>query len=137
MIGYAIVRWPGFRGPRTSTQTAILTAGLKLDDRNATIDYPDLGREWIRGDGNSGSKHGAIASIKVEGETATITFAKNKITQNRCTKGHYTNRISQIMSDGTVVYYYVCDTEITETVEVAPSPPVKVGARYVFGLKPG
>lgn len=137
-IGYALVKWPGFRGPRTGTQTAILTAGLQLDDRGATIEYPELKRDWISGDGNVGNfALGAIASIKLDGERATVTFVKQKVTQKRCTKGHYTNRISQIMTDGTVVYYYQCDAEVTETIEVAPSPPVYVGARYVAGLKPG
>ncbi len=138
VIGYAIERWPGFRGPRTATQTAILTAGLTLDQRGAAIDFPDLDRDWIRGDGNTGNYGlGGIESVKIEGERATVTFAKQKVTQNRCTKGHQTSRISQIMSDGTVVYYYVCDTEITETIEVAPSPPMSIGARYAAGLKKG
>ena len=55
----------------------------------------------------------------------------------RCVKGHTTSRIRQIMGDGTVVYWYQCDQEVTETIEVEPSPPVKVGARYVVGLEPG
>lgn len=137
-IGNSIGRWPGFRGPRTATQTAILTAGLKLDKRDAAIEFPQVSRDWISGDGMVGNYgFGVIESVKIEGERATITFKKEKVTQNRCTKGHYTNRISQIMSDGTVVYYYVCDVEITETIEVAPSPPMRVAARYAAGMKPG
>lgn len=138
VIGHSIERWPGFRGPRTATQTAILTADLKLDDRDASLDYPDLKRDWIRGDGNVGiSGLGGIARVKIEGERAIITFQKEKVTQNRCVKGHTTSRIRQIMGDGTVVYWYQCDQEVTETIEVEPSPPVKVGARYVVGLEPG
>ncbi len=139
LVGYGLVRWPGFRGPRTAGQTAILTAGLELDDRNATIDHPKVHRDWIRGTGNTGvTGQGAIESVKIDTakDQATITFAKKKITQQRCVKGHYTNRISQIL-DGTIHYYYVCDKEITETIEVPPSPPLKVGARYATGLKPG
>ena len=138
VIGYAIERWPGFRGPRTATQTAILVAGLKLDKRDASIDFPELKRDWIRGDGgNSNFGLGGVESVKIEGERATVTFAKEKVTQTRCTKGHYTSQISQIMSDGTVVYYYVCDKEVTETIEVPPSPPMYIGARYAAGLKKG
>jgi hypothetical protein len=138
VIGHSIQRWPGFRGPRTATQTAILTADLKLDDRDASIDVPNVMREWIGGDGNVGINGvGAIAKIEVEGERATIRFKKEKVTQTRCTKGHSTSRIRQIMGDGTVIYWYQCDQEITETIEVEPSPPIRVGARYVAGLKPG
>jgi len=137
-IGNALVRWPGFRGPRTATQTAILTAGLKLDDRSASIDFPKLARAWISGDGNVGAAaRGAVQSVTIDGERATVTFAKQKVLETRCTKGHDTNRISQIMSDGTVHYYYQCDTEVTEMVEVTPSPPVRVAARYATGIKPG
>lgn len=137
-IGYAIGRWPGLRGPRTATQTAILTADLKLDDRDASLDYPDVKRAWIGGDGNVGNfGFGAIAKIEIAGERATVTFAKQKVTQTRCTRGHYTSRISQIMTDGTVVYYYECDKEIIETIEVEPYAPMKFGARYAAGLKPG
>jgi len=139
-IGYSTTRWPGFRGPRTAAHTAILTAGLQLDDRSATIEFPEVNRDWIKGDGGvSTSGLGAIESVKIDAakDRATVTFAKQKVTQNRCTKGHYTNRINQIMPDGTFHYYYVCDTEITETIEVAPSPPLPVGTRYVSGIKPG
>lgn len=137
-IGAALVRWPGFRGPRTATQTAILTANLKLDARDATLDFPKVHRGWIKGDGNAQNYVlGVVAAVKVEGESATVTFAKQKVKQTRCAKGHYTSQISQIMSDGTVHYYYVCDTEVQETIEVPPSPPLKVVARYAAGLKAG
>ncbi|MBA3463579.1 MAG: hypothetical protein H0T46_26720 [Deltaproteobacteria bacterium] len=138
VIGDAIGRWPGFRGPRTGTQTAILTAGFKLDNRNASIEFPEVKRDWISGSGSVDQfGFGVIDSIKADGERVTITFKKEKITQTRCVKGHYTNRISQIMSNGTVVYYYVCDQEITETIQVAPWTPIKVAARYAVGFKPG
>lgn len=137
-IGHALARWPGMRGPRTATQSAIVSAGLTLDKRDAEIEYPDVRRDWIQGDGNLGTAGaGAIKSAVVAGDTATVTFQKQKITQKRCTKGHSTNKIRAINADGTILYWYVCDKEITETIEVAPWPPAKVHARYVAGLKPG
>jgi hypothetical protein len=138
MIGGALVRWPGLRGPRTATHTAILTSGLQLDDTGAQLDYPEIKRDFIRGTGNVGAVgNGRIDSIKVDGERATITFKKEKVTQKRCTKGHRTNRITRIDSFGAFVYEYVCDKEITETIDVEPSPPLKVVARTTAGMKPG
>jgi len=137
-IGLALQRWPGFRGTRTATQTMILTAGLELDQRDQAITYPEVTRSWITGTGMMGTTGvGGVKSIAVDGDTATVTFANVKVTQTRCVKGHSTNRIRQITADGTFVYWYVCDKEITETIEVPPSPPLKVRARYVTGIKPG
>ncbi len=137
-IGASLARWPGFRGPRTGTQTAILTAGLTLDQRDATIEYPELKRDWIVGDNNSATfGPGAVASLKAEGDKVTVTFAKQKVTQKRCTKGHSTSKIQRITSDGQFIYQYVCDVEITETIMVPPSPPLKVLARYADGVKAG
>lgn len=137
LIGFSLVKWPGFRGPRTASHTAILTAGIKLDDRDATLDFPDLDREWMRGTGNTGiAATGVIQKLEVQGEKTTITFKKEKITQQRCVKGHETTKISQIL-DGRVHYYYQCDQEITETIEVPPSPPRKVRTRYASALAVG
>src|SRR5262249_10139424 len=38
LLGDALRRWPGFRGPRTATQTAILGAGIGFDDRDAKLE---------------------------------------------------------------------------------------------------
>lgn len=78
-----------------------------------------------------------IASIKVSGDKATITFKKEKVKQTRCTEGHYTNRITMISASGEVSYQYVCTKQINETIVVAPFDPQTVHARYVTGLKPG
>lgn len=137
-IGAAIERWPGLRGPRTSTQTAILTAGLQLDQRDARIAYPALRREWIKSDHNIGvTGPYAIASVKVEGENATITFAKQKVRQTRCVKGHHTNRVQRITESGQFIYEYQCDKYVDETIEVSPAPPQKVLAKYTTGLTAG
>ncbi|MFN0246679.1 MAG: hypothetical protein ACKV2T_07205 [Kofleriaceae bacterium] len=137
VIGATLERWPGFRGPRTGTQTAILTAGLQLDQRDAQIDFPDLKRDFIDGDSNTAMTIAAMASVKIEGETATVTFQKQKVKQTRCTKGHTTNRIQRINDFGQFVYEYKCDVWVNETIDVEPSPPIKVRAKYAAGLAAG
>ena len=138
-LAYSMLRWPGFRGPRTATQTAILTAGLSLDKRGAEIEHPEVKRHWIGNPSASmgGVATGTIAKIEQEGEDSRVTFARVKVTQTRCTKGHYTTQIVRIWPNGTIQYYYQCDSEITETVEVEQYPPAKVKKRYAAGLKPG
>lgn len=138
VIADVAFRWPGMRGPRTATQTAILTAGLVFDKRETALDYPTVSRLTPSGTGTrENGLLAAIDSVKVEGDTATIAFAKRKVKQTRCTKGHMTSRIVRIWPDGTFQYYYQCDAEVTETIEVAPSPPLKVAARYATGLAKG
>jgi hypothetical protein len=138
ILGAAMSRWPGFRGPRTAAHTAILTAGITLDDRDARIEYPDVTRPWISGSGSSGGGGtGGIASVKASGETTTIEFAKVKSQQKECTRGHTTNRITQIRSDGTLVYQYVCEATRTVTINEPPAPPQTVKSRYAAGLKKG
>jgi hypothetical protein len=137
-LGGNLSRWPGFRGPRTAALTAITTAGLELDDRDARLEFPDLNRPWIMGSGSSsGGGKGVIASVKKKGDKAEIEFRKEKVKQTRCTKGHYTNRVTQITSSGQLIYQYICTAEVNETIIVAPFPPQTVDARFVGGLEPG
>jgi hypothetical protein len=137
-LGEAMYRWPGFRGPRTATHTAIVTAGIELDDRDAQIEYPDVMRSWIaRSSGSSGGGEGSIKSVKASGKTVTIQFVNIKKQQTVCIKGHHTRRITQIRSDGGLVYEYVCTKEKTETITVPQASPQTVNARYAAGIKPG
>ncbi len=138
VMGGALSRWPGFRGPRTATHTAILQAGIELDDRDARLEYPAIERPWIEGNGSSGGGgEGVVASVKVAGDIATVTFKKEKVKQTICTKGHYTNRVVQITSSGSLIYQYICTAEKTEVAMFAPAPPQKINAKYAGGLKPG
>ncbi len=138
VIGAGLQRWPGSRGPRTATLTAIMTAGLQLDQRDAEIAYQHLHRDWIDGDANVGiTGLGAITAVKIEGEQAVVTFQKQKVKQTRCTKGHSTNRLQRITDSGQFIYEYQCDVWINETIEVPPSPPLKVLAKYAAGLTAG
>ena len=137
-LGEAMYRWPGFRGPRTATHTAIVTAGIELDDRDAQIEYPDVMRSWIaRNSGSSGGGEGSIKSVKASGKTVAIQFINIKKKQTVCTKGHHTRRVTQIRSDGGLVYEYICTKEKTETITVPQASPQTVNARYAVGIKPG
>lgn len=137
-IAGALFRWPGMRGPRTATQTAIFTASLVFDKRETELAYPDVKRLTTEGGAaTQGNVFAAIASIKTDGDQVTITFAKQKVKQTRCTKGHVTSRVVRIWPDGTFQYYYQCDAEVTETIMVEPSPPLKISARYATGLAKG
>ncbi|MBA3541813.1 MAG: hypothetical protein H0T79_19520 [Deltaproteobacteria bacterium] len=138
MLGTSLQYWPGFRGPRTAAHTALVSAGITLDDRTATLEFPRVNRAWTQGNSSSGGGvTGAVAKVTVTGDIATIEFAKAKVTQTVCDKGHYTNRVIQLRQDGAVVYEYVCTKERTETILVAPSAPLKVNARYAVGVTPG
>lgn len=137
-LGEVMYRWPGFRGPRTATHTAIVTAGIELDDRDAQIEYPDVMRSWIaRNSGSSGGGEGAVKSVKASGKTVKIEFVNIKKKQTVCIKGHHTRRITQIRSDGGLVYQYICTKEKTETITVPQASPQTVNARYAAGIKPG
>lgn len=75
-LGSAMERWPGHRGPRTSAHTAILTAGLELDDRGAQIQYPDIRRGWFSQSGSSsGGGYGKISAVKPEKDKVRVDFA--------------------------------------------------------------
>jgi hypothetical protein len=137
-LGGAMSRWPGFRGPRTAADTMILSANLQLDARDARIEYPDLQRSWIDSNGgSSGGGSGEIAKVTTSGATATIELAKVKSKQQNCVKGHRTNRITMIRTDGVLVYEYVCEKYQTVTINEPPAPPQTVNARYAEGLKKG
>jgi hypothetical protein len=134
-IGVALQRWPGYRGPRSAAFTAILTAGLELDDTSSKISYPTLVRVWLQGS-SSGGNMGTIAKIKKDGDFATIEFTPKFAKQEQCAQSKSTGRLVQITAGGTFVYGSVCLKYKTVTVNNAPSP-AKVPVRYVEALKPG
>ena len=138
ILGSLMQRWPGQRGPRNAVQTALMTSGIKLDDRKAEIEYPSVSRDWMGGITSiSVGVTGSVAKLEAAGAETTITFAKEKVVQTVCVKGHETNRMIQIRSDGGIVYEYVCDQQKTETIYVPPSPPLEVRSRFAQGLKAG
>jgi hypothetical protein len=137
-LGAAMARWPGLRGPRTATHTMIVAANLQLDERGARIDYPDQDRPWLDQNlSSNGGGTGEIAKITPKGDTVVIDLAKVKSKQQECVKGHRTNRITMIRTDGVLVYEYVCQQYKTVTINEPPAPPQTINARYAKHLKKG
>lgn len=132
--------WPGYRGPRTAAHTTVLATGVELDQQDAKIAYPDVERRWLRAGSipfeNSGT--GTLESVKPkDGGAVVATFAKVKGTQLKCVRGKSTNRVTQIRSDGTFVYEYICLEEKWEAYASPPAPPATVLARYTDGVEAG
>lgn len=136
-VGLTMERWPGHRGPRTSAHTAVLTAGLELDDRAAQIEYPDTHRGWFAQSGSSsGGGYGKISAVKPRKDLVQVDFAAKIEKQQQCLESKYTKRITQIRSDGSLVYELLCLKWGTVSVD-RRSPTQNVKARYAKGLKPG
>jgi hypothetical protein len=136
-IGNTASRWPGYRGPRTSAQTAVMANGVTLDDRDAKIDYPDARHAWMEQNMSSGGGgRGVVASVKVTGDKAVVTFKKEFEKQEQCTSWKSSNRITQITSSGSLIYESWCTASKSVTVDRSFGPQT-VKARYVEGLKPG
>jgi hypothetical protein len=136
-LGNALQRWPGHRGPRTASHTAMVKAAVKLDDRDAKLEYPEVRRMWFDGSESShGGGRGPVSAVKPGGETTVIEFVKKLRTEQVCTDWKDTNQISMISASGTVYYEYNCLKYGKITVNDAPRPQT-VSTRYAAGIKPG
>lgn len=135
----ALQRWSGHRGPRTMALTAVFNAGIELDDRDAKIDYPVPTRNWFTGpaaNGSTGGGTGVIASVKITGDKAVITFVKKLANVTYCSQWKQTNRIVGITNQGYFIYGQTCLGHKTEAVNQADKPQT-VDARYAATLAPG
>jgi hypothetical protein len=129
-------RYPGQRGPRTGTQTAIELANIQFDDRSVKLDEPLVQREWFDASDQGGGIDAVVASVKVDGKIATITFQQKLVSETVDTNCTQTNRIHSIRADGSLEYEVDCKGSKTITVDRKPQPK-KVGARYVPAIKAG
>ncbi len=135
-IGSVLSFLPGYRGPRTAAQTAIMNAGLQLDDASAKIEFPSID---YRGKFSGMAARGyfaTVAKVTVKGDQATVTFKPKLEKQEQCASSKSTNRISMISSSGTIYYESVCLKWKNVVVDRSPDPQT-VDKRYVEGLKPG
>ncbi len=135
-LGSAVKYLPGFRGPRNAAHSALRLQTITLDDRDARIEYPELNRPWIQtGGGSSGGGMGEIAKVTASGDTTKIEFARVKTKQQDCVRGHRTNRVTRITSDGSLEYEYICQAWKTVVIDEPPFAPQTVSSRYATGLK--
>ena len=136
-LGGAMQRWPGYRGPRTAAHTEMLTSNVKLDDRDAKIEYPEVRRMWFDGNGSThGGGNGPVSAVKPGGDTTVVEFVKKLRTAKVCVDWKDTNKISMISASGTIYYEYNCLKYGTETINDAPAPQT-VSSRYAKGIKAG
>jgi hypothetical protein len=134
----AMNRWPGFRGPRTTALTTIMNAGIELDDRDARLEFPSLSNSWLASGGTSskGSGKGKVGKVEKQGATAVVSFSPKMETFTYCASHKSSNKIVQILSNGTFVYETWC-TGHKQATENFASKPQTVDAQYLAGVKPG
>jgi hypothetical protein len=134
--GSVLAFLPGYRGPRTASQTAIMNAGLQLDDSSAKIEYPNVDYR-AKFDGVAARGYYAtVGKITVKGDKAEVAFKPKFERQEQCAASKSTNRLSMISSSGQIYYESVCLKWKAVVVDRSPDPQL-VEKRYVEGLKPG
>lgn len=141
-LGNALIRWPGYRGPRSAAISDIMQAGLELDQRDKSITYPNIQRDIM------GSTHtlmsnipaksglGVIASVKTAGKTATISYQKQNVSYPVCVDYKAGTKITGIMANGQFERAGTCYKYKTVSGQ-AVIEPKPADARFVSGLKPG
>jgi hypothetical protein len=137
-LGAQLVYWPGFRGPRTAAESAILGAGIRLDDRDAKLVYPRSNRPFGEPGGLSshGGGAGVIGRLRPSGKAVTVEFKAQMVKQVQCAEVRETNHAIQIRDDGSLIYAVTCVRNETVTVNKADEPQ-KANPRYLDGVKPG
>ncbi len=138
-LGNALMRYPGFRGPRTASMMAMANAGITLDDRDKRLDFPNVHHDsWFHAQYayGGGGGNGVIATAKSDGKVVHVTFTKKLEKQVQCAESRTTGRLARIDSSGQLIYQEVCVKSKTVTVNTADDP-VDVDVRYANGVKPG
>jgi len=135
-IGSVLSFLPGYRGPRTASQAAMMNAGLQLDDSSAKIQFPSIDyRAKFAGQAARGY-YATVGKITVKGDKAEVAFKPKFENQQQCESSQSTGRISMISSSGQVYYESVCQKWKAVVVNKSPDPQT-VDKRYIEGLKPG
>jgi hypothetical protein len=135
-LGKATKSFPGFRGPRTAAQTALLSANITFDGRGSELSFPTVIRPFARELDPARSARGVIAKLTPAGETVTVAFKQQMITERQCDDYKTTSKIIQFRTDGSPVYDTICTRSKNVTFDSA-DPPQTVNARYLQGAKPG
>jgi hypothetical protein len=74
--------------------------------------------------------------LKPAGKNVTVVFKKQMVKQVQCAQVKYSNRVTQIRSDGTLIYESTCVRNETVVVDKSDAPQT-VNARYLEGVRPG
>jgi hypothetical protein len=141
-LAETVEMWPGARGPRTATQTAIFLAALEPDraDEKIVVSHgrrpigARFAGDWQNPHG--GSARGVIAKVTDRGDAVEISFSKQSKLQERCTSSRKTNRISRIDLNGNVFYDTVCTGWVKERIDTTPKP-LTIAKRYAGAVRPG
>jgi hypothetical protein len=135
-MGDVLQFWPGHRGPRSTTQSAILGSGIEFDDTTKKLDVPGVRRLFFVGGGIRGSMT-QVGTLKKGDTQTTINPPKKSEKQQQCLGVKYSKKIVQIKSDGTLVYESWCTGWKSITVDVTPESE-NVDNRWVTSeIKPG
>ena len=143
-VQHALLFWPGYRGPRSASQLAIMQASLTLDDRDSKLEYPRIDRrELFTGNGNggdlsfSGSSRGPVVSVAPKGALTHVVFGPTKTKETQCADYRAGKRLSRIESGGRLVYEGTCYKYIQVMVTHDPSKPIDTSIRYAASVKAG
>jgi hypothetical protein len=142
----ALYFWPGFRGPRNAAVIAMMSAGLQLDQKDASISWPGVDRRrFFTNNGNgaqapaSGGRGGVapLVSLKPNGDKVHVTYGSIKAKMTKCADYKPGKHLSRIESDGRLVYEGTCYKYVQEMVDFGAPPPMDLPKRYTTGMKAG
>lgn len=112
-LGGALSGMPGFRGPRTAAQHALIREVFTFDDTSKPkLPIPSAGARPFAVSGNpvgTASCGGTVKSLKPKGDHVEVILAPTLIKQQDCVKEHTGRHIDHIDSSGTVHYEIICD----------------------------
>jgi hypothetical protein len=130
--------WPGTRGPRTSLHSALLLAGLELDDRDAKLELPGIQRNYKKKNSGYGTWFATFDAAKPakDGDTVTLSWGAKAEKYPQCVDMRTSKRISRIDANGNVQYERTC-MKYKDVVSTQTRNPITVRSRYAAGLKKG
>lgn len=141
LLAMAMSRWPGYRGPHSAAITEIMKAGIELDQRDASVSFPDMRRQFFEmsrspsADRDS-SGFGVVKAVKA-GKPATIDYEKRDLTFPVCVDYRPGKQITaynwvtgEVQRAGTCMKYKT----ITRPVEVTSNT---ADARFTSTTRPG
>jgi hypothetical protein len=128
----------GSRGPRTAAISALVIEDFTFNDENAKPlekRFPRT-RPFSPSKRNLASGGGVVDTVKAAGAVAEVELKKELARRTDCVKARKTNHISQILSNGEVLFEEIC--EQTKVVSYDTSwGKFTVNSANVSWLEPG